>query len=653
MASTRHPLDPLSAAEIQAAINVVRETHQNVNFHVVSLHEPRKASMTQWLAERSSTTKPPRVADVSVIAPGGKVGDGLVDLGKRQIIQWEWVKGRQPIITVEELQRVEQVIRSDANVMKQCEISGISREEMHKVYCDPWTIGYDERFGSNVRLQQALMYFRPHIDDCQYQYPLDFCPIYDSDKDAIVHIDIPETRRPLRREATVNYYPADIHARGGYRKDLKPLEITQPEGPSFQMKGREIEWQNWSFHIGFNYREGIVLGDIRYNDHGTLRPIFYRMSLVEMVVPYGNPDRPHQRKHAFDLGEYGAGYMTNSLRLGCDCKGFIRYLDAEFPTRDGHIRHIKNAICVHEEDNGILFKHTDFRDESGIVTRARKLIVQQVFTAANYEYAIQWIFHQDGTIQLEIKLTGILNTYSINPEEDTHGWGTEVYPGVNAHNHQHLFCLRVNANVDGPQNTVYMTDAVASEEPVGSVENPYGNAFHAKRTKLATTGQAMTNYEGATMRSWDICNASKIHPFSKKPASYKLVSREVPRLLPKPGSLVWKRAGFARHAVHVTKYRDDQLWPAGRHVPQTSGESDVGLTEWIGDGTESVDNEDIVLWHTFGVVHFPAPEDFPIMPAEPVTLLLRPRNFFCGNPVLDVPPQRALAPSQMTGTWKL
>ena len=156
---------------------------------------------------------------------------------------------------------------------------------MHKVYCDPWTIGYDERFGSNARFQQALMYFRPHVDDCQYQYPLDFCPIYDSEKGAIVHIDIPTTRRPLRREAEINYTPAAVERAGGYRSDIKPLEITQPEGPSFKLSGREMEWQNWKFHIGFNYREGIVLNNITYNDKGNIRDIFYRLSLVEMVVP--------------------------------------------------------------------------------------------------------------------------------------------------------------------------------------------------------------------------------------------------------------------------------------------------------------------------------------------------------------------------------
>ncbi|KAM4054531.1 copper amine oxidase, enzyme [Hirsutella rhossiliensis] len=639
-----HPFDPLEAGEIKVAVAVVREALGTVLFNAVALQEPRKADMVAWLGDRNGQPRPRRVADVVVIAPGGRVGEGLVDIDKGSLVGWEWKEGFQPIITVEELQAVEHIVRTDAAVIEQCEKSGISRDEMHKVYCDPWTIGVDERFGSTVRLQQALMYFRPGLDDCQYQYPLDFCPVYDAGQRRVVHIDVPEVRRPLRREPPLNYHPADVEVRGGYRTDLKPLEITQPEGVSFRLDGRELQWQNWRFHVGFGYREGIVLHDIAYNDGGTVRPIFYRLSLAEMVVPYGNPEHPHHRKHAFDLGEYGAGYLTNSLKAGCDCKGAIRYLDAAFPTRDGGVRTVANAICIHEEDAGLLFKHSDFRDDSAIATRARRLVVQHIFTAANYEYIVQWIFHQDGTIQPEIKLTGILNTYAINPDEDTHGWGTQVHPGVNAHNHQHLFCLRINPSVDGPRNTVVMVDAVPSDAPVGSAENPFGNAFGARRTVLATAGAAASDY--AVSRTWDMCNRDRVHPYSGLPASYKLVSRDVPGLLPKPGSLVWKRAGFARHAVHVTKYRDDQLWPAGRHVPQTSGNTPVGLVDWIGDGSESVEDQDIVLWHTFGLNHFPSPEDFPIMPAESVTLLLRPRHFFTHNPVMDCPPSTSVTPSQ-------
>lgn len=397
------------------------------------------------------------------------------------------------------------------------------------------------------------MYYRPNIDDSQYSYPLDFVPIFNCDTQEITHIDIPPIRRPVNKAPANNYHPAAIEASGGYRKDLKPINITQPEGVSFTVKNRVIEWQNWKIHVGFNYREGIVLNNITYNDKGTERGVFYRLSLAEMVVPYGNPEHPHHRKHAFDLGEYGGGYMTNSLALGCDCKGAIHYMDADFVNKAGSSQTIKNAICIHEEDAGILFKHTDFRDDSVIVTRGRKLLISHVFTAANYEYCVYWIFHQDGTVQLEVKLTGILNTYAMNPGEDTKGWGTQVYPGVNAHNHQHLFCMRIDPNIDGPANTVFQVDARQGAGEVGSAENKYGNAFYAHRTKFRTPQESVSDYDGSTSRAWEMCNEGKLNPYSGKPVSYKLVSREVPALLPKEGGLVWKRAGFARHAVHVTK----------------------------------------------------------------------------------------------------
>lgn len=41
------------------------------------------------------------------------------------------------------------------------------------------------------------------------------------------------------------------------------------------------------------------------------------------------------------------------------------------------------------------------------------------------------------------------------------------------------------------------------------------------------------------------------------------------------------------------------------------------------------------------------------MPAEPMTLLLRPRNFFTKNPALDVPPSYCSTPSQIAGKKKV
>jgi primary-amine oxidase len=136
------------------------------------------------------------------------------------------------------------------------------------------------------------MYYRPTIDDNQYTYPLDFCPIFNADTHEIIHIDVPSVRRPLSKAPPCNYHGAAIEAHGGFNKALKPLIISQPEGVSFKLQGREISWVNWKFHIGFNYREGLVLNNVTFNEKGTERPIFWRLSLSEMVVPYGNPEHP-------------------------------------------------------------------------------------------------------------------------------------------------------------------------------------------------------------------------------------------------------------------------------------------------------------------------------------------------------------------------
>ncbi|KAF8462547.1 peroxisomal copper amine oxidase [Kalaharituber pfeilii] len=650
-----HPFDPLSLEEIEYAVAITRRKLEaeypgtRLRFNTVALHEPPKADFLTWL--ETPTKRPQRKTEVIVVSNLGGVFDGVVNLVEGKVEKWEKLVGMQPMITMEDLMATEHYVRKDPKVIEQCKILGIKEEDMDKVYCDPWTIGHDERFGNKVRFQQAILFYRADIDDCQYAHPLDFCPIVNTETQEVIHIDIPAVRRPLNLIPS-NYTPDSI--KGGYRTGLKPINITQPQGASFALNGHVLDWQNWNLHVGFNHREGLVISNVTYFDrnageNGQRRPIFYRMSLAEMVVPYGNPEFPHHRKHAFDLGEYGGGNMTNSLSLGCDCKGEIAYLPFHYVTSSGAAATIANAVCIHEEDTGILFKHTDFRDNSVIVTRGRKLVVSHIITAANYEYCVYWSFHLDGTIQLEIKLTGILNTYAMDPSEDTKGWGTQVHPGVNAHNHQHLFCLRLNPSLDGYDcNTVVQVDAVPTDKPVGSEANKYGNGFYAQKKRYMTVGEAQADYDGTKSRTWDMVNLGKKHPVSGNPVGYKLVSRECPVLLPQEGGLVWKRAGFARKCVFVTKYRDHQFYPAGRHVPQTTGEPSRGLPEWISETfTDSIENADIVLWHNFGVVHFPSPEDFPIMPVEGISLLLRPRNFFLRNPALDVRPSYSRTPKEV------
>ena len=636
-------LDQLSVQEVCAAAELIRTNFDNVRmkFNTITLREPSKAA---YVAFRDHDgPRPDREAFAILLLEGScHVTEVLVNLTRECIISRKTLENVMPILTLEDLDLCERVARADPRVLEACKDIGI--HDVNEVYFDGWAIGIDERFGFDRRLQQGLAYWRGAELDNQYAHPLDFVVVIDTEKEEVLCVDIKgyHGERVPPPKTNHNFLPQFIG--GDYLTDrLKPLEITQPSGVSFTMDGNKLSWAGFHMHVGFNYREGIVISDVCIDDmyEKRRRMLFNRLSVAEMLVPYGNPDSPHHRKHAFDIGEYGMGFMTNPLKAGCDCKGAIKYLDAIISTSKGDAAVVPNAVCIHEEDNGLLYKHTDYRDGTMACARDRKLIISQIITAANYEYVFYHVFSLDGTYKLEVKLTGILNTWPLHPDEDAAPYGSQVAPSLNAHNHQHIFCLRIDPAIDGPLNTVVQNDAVASEIPVGQPGNEYGNGFYCKKTPIKTSREGACDYNHETSRTWDIINSNKINPASNKPPAYKIISRESPGLLAKPDSLVWRRAGFARHTLWVTRYKEEERYPAGDYVCQSNGELEWPANRTIVDWTaedENLENEDIVCWLQFGLTHFPRTEDFPIMPAEPVSIMLRASNFFEKNPALWVPP---------------
>lgn len=611
---------------------------QPVKFNCITLLEPRKAEYQAFRAGLGP--KPERRAFCILLCNAGQVSEIIVNLYCRRVESCKGVSDTLPILTPDDAELVEGFVRSDQQVINACRELGIT--DMSQVCFDAWSIGYDERWGKDRRLQQVFAYYRASPTDNLYAHPLDFIIVADTERKEVVKVEIrrvngERTPVPLTQH---NYRPEFLseHHRPEW---LKPIHITQPQGPSFHMSRNELTWAGMRMHVGFNYREGIVLSDVRMYDpwEGKERMLFNRLSVVEMIVPYGCPSHPHERKQAFDVGEYGLGLMTNSLRLGCDCKGVIEYRDAVFATPQGRASVIKNAICIHEEDNGILYKHTDYRDQSFVSARDRKLVISQIATAANYDYGFYHTFTLDGTYKLEVKLTGSLNTYCLHPSESAAPYGTQVAEGVTAHNHQHIFSLRVDPAIDGVDNTVMQNDSMATDDPVGSVKNPYGNAFISHKTPLRTARDGAVDYCSTTSRTWDIVNPNKINPVARQPVGYKILNNNCPRLLPKPGSAVYRRAGFAQKALWVVPYRDDELYPAGKYVCQSTGKGTPGnknILNWVARD-ESIENTDLVCFVQFGVTHFPRTEDFPIMPVEPVGVTLRASNFFQRNPALWVP----------------
>jgi primary-amine oxidase len=623
-----HPLEPLSALEVEQAVfllNSLDSFTSDTRIINIMLHEPPKQQVYAWPGGET----PDRVAEAVLFDNKQNRGShALVNLtvGTAELVKRMPV-GTQPCLSIDEMMECEAAVLSSPLFLEALERQyGVTDKSLLMV--DIWSCGnYGSEEDNTRRIARPLCFLRSEPGDNGYARPIEgIRPVVDINAMEVIRVE--EYGSWPLPPLPSNYAAKRVKT---FREGIKPLLITQPEGPSFALDGHSIEWQNWQFVIGFNAREGLTIHDLRYVDGGRARPIFYRASLTEMVVPYGDPRPTQARKNAFDVGEYGIGMGANSLRLGCDCLGHIEYLDAHLCDSRGGPLLIENAICIHEEDYGILWKHTDRRlPNAPEVRRSRRLVVSSVSTVENYEYGFFWYFYQDGNIGFEVKLTGILSLGAAR-EGETLKHGAMVAPLLYAPNHQHFFNMRLDLCVDGQQNTVEQLDVVA--DPLDQ-DNPFHNAFHVQATPLKTESQARANLSLETGRTWKFINPAVTNSLGE-PVGYRFLPGD--NAFPFASKQAWwrKRAGFVDHHVWVTPFRPEERYAAGDYPNQSAGGD--GLPAWTA-ADRPIENTDVVFWYTFGHTHIPRPEDCPVMPTAYIGFLLKPNGFFDQNPSNDVPP---------------
>lgn len=355
-------LSSLTPSEITSAADLIKTNYTDVRFVAISLAEPPKGTPP-------STTRQAEVLFLNTAT--GIASHVLVELdaSSPKILQVEELpKGVQPLLTPDDCTLAEEISKNSPIVQEALkERYGIT--DMSRVAADPWSIHLaDEQDiamtknepdnGIPRRLVQTFLYYRkdgPNIEDNHYAHPIDILPVVDLNSHTCVHIDGIDKPPAEIPPESVNYH-RDLLGTNSYLQTtwranaLKALDITQPHGPSFKVDGNIVKWQNWEFVVGFNYREGLTLHQVKWDG----RSVLNKLSLVEMAVPYADPNPPFSRKCAFDVGDYGLGFCANSLELGCDCLGHIHYFDAALNDSKGDPYVVNKAICMHEEDDGTL-----------------------------------------------------------------------------------------------------------------------------------------------------------------------------------------------------------------------------------------------------------------------------------------------------------
>jgi len=627
----RHPLDPLTEDEFRLTASVLRrdrELGETWRFASIELREPPKAEVKAWVPGDPV----PRLAHAVLWdRADNQAWDALVDLTAEKVAAWTHLPGVTPNFTVDETHEVDAAMRAHPEVVASLAQRGII--DISLVMIEVWTYGravMPERWRDR-RLGWCDVWYRETPEGNVYAHPVSGLKLV-VDLNTLELLELEDDHDHGQPAVNAEYVPGPWS--GEQRTDLEPLHITQPDGPSFTLDGTELRWQRWSMRLGFNYREGPVIHQVTYDDHGTVRDIAYRLSLAEMVVPYRDTSFDHYRRTAFDIGEWGLGFMTTSLELGCDCLGEIRYVDAVLHDTTGAPYTIKNAICLHEEDNAVLWKHVD-HEHGAEVRRMRRMVVSSHITVANYEYLLYWRFYQDGNIECEVRATGLMVTTPFASEDEPPATGTVVDERTYAPFHQHFLVARLDLDVDGDDNTVMEME---SEALPMSGENPHGLALVTRSTPVRSEAESARDFDWGSQRYWKVVNPNRTNAHGTNTA-YKLVpSASIPVLMD-PEAPQYRRAPVIGHTLWVTRHHDDERWPAGDHPTQS--ESDLGMTRWISDD-EPLENTDVVLWYVFGIHHITRVEEWPVMPVDVVSFWLKPFGFFDQNPAIDVAPSMTM-----------
>jgi len=631
-----HPLDPLTPLEITATAKIVRAySGFDTRFDAIEVLTPPKSQVRSWQPGLPWR----RMAWVSCFKRG-ELGayNAQVDIAREKVLQWDHVPDARPMMTAMDIVNIRKAAQGSEKLRTALTKRGVKMDTEY-LQIEQWPVGHTHDFPnhqvSGCAPVACYLWERLHNLDNHYAHPIEGLHFI-FDRISCEILEVVDTGEVPVPKSPVNYRPGLESPSPHSTAEFKPLTIMQPDGVSFTLENRLLKWYRWQMHIGFTYREGIAIGDIRFDN----RPVLYDARIAEMAVPYGVPHEPHNRKCVFDIGEAGFGCNANELQLGCDCKGAIEYLDAWVHTPSGKARLIKNAICIHEEDCGMLWKHSDHRGPPE-VRRARRLVVSSIHTVGNYEYGCFWYFMMDGAIQFEMKATGIINT--TGKTHNAEKWGVEVSSGVWGFIHQHLFTAKLDMAVDGESNTVVECDTL--RDPLGSTENPHGNAFYIHETTLASEKQACRSRDNQKMRFWKFMNPNAKNSMGR-PTAYKLEPVHSVTPMAWPESSVGKRLACYYKDLWVTAYDQHQRFPCGEFMNQSTGEG--GLVAWTA-ADRPLTNTDVVVWYNFGLHHAVRLEDWPVQPCVSTGFTLHPTGFFDQNPCLDVEPEKDLHSVKVKG----
>jgi primary-amine oxidase len=634
--SAAHPLDALSAEELVIAVAVLREAgdaDSATRFALIGLDEPDKAKVLAWQPGQPFARK------AFVIARRNRtVYEGTVDLAARRVESWEAKADVQTAATGrEDWTKAKAITIADPGWQAAMRQRGYDTIAPEKLFCAPFPAGYlGDPTEAGRRLLRVSCFDTSTSSNNIWGRPIEgLHTVVDLDEARVLRLvdtgPVPLSRETHSFEGTQPSLArplADAHTRSGIVLDGDPA-------------GRLVQWKNWSFHYRMDRRAGLIVSLVRYRDGDRDRLVLYRGSIAELFVPYMDSDPNWAFRTWLDVGENDFGFMASELRPGIDCPADAAFLNALLPDSRSDPVQGASVVCLFARDTGApLWRHAEAINRSYAGRPAAELVLRTIETVGNYDYVIDWVLTETGSIRIDVGATGIdevkgvaaRNMADLSSQQDTAS-GMLVAPNLVGINHDHFLSFRLDVDIDGSANTL-LRQRLVPQPAAGDT---------GRRSLWAVTEEAVgaegpvsaDEHGGAEV--WHIVNPNVTNGLGQAPG-YELRPGHSATSLLSPDDWPQRRAAFSSAPLWVTAYDPRELYAAGLYPNQSRG----------GDGLPTyaarhrpVDNADLVLWVTMGFHHLPRPEDWPVLPTMWHSVALVPYGFFDRNPSAQAPRESA------------
>lgn len=638
-AVSAHPLDGLSEAEITEAVALLRssgDAGDDTLFPYIALHEPDKATVLAW----KEGDPEPRMVTVHLKRPDGAFV-AEVDLAADKVASIA-PTDQQTMLLLAEFLEAMNLATSAPEFVAGLEKRGLTPDD---VFCLPLTAG---SFGlpeeEGRRLLKVPCYVLPETSNF-YAKPIEgLYAVVDLNADEVVEV-LDSGALPVPKDGW-GYTDAEVEARtGALRPEMKPATLSQPDGSNVTIENGLVSWDIWRFRVRVDKRPGVVISNIAVDDQGRWRQLMYQAHLSEVFVPYMDPDDGWYWRTYMDSGEYGFGIFLTPLRAGVDCPAHATYLPAVVHQDDGSPLSIPDAICIFERNIGDpawrhfeIFAQTPDQFVPAEGRPATQLVVRSASEVGNYDYLVDYVFHQDGRMDVMVGSTGLDAVKGAAAEkmsdptaaEETR-YGTLIAPNLVAPNHDHYFNFRLDFDVDGQANTFMRTGLVPAEH---DRDIPRTSMWVTRTVPAKTELEGRFKVNPDTPAMYHVMNMGAEGPLGHKPG-YMIIPNNSVAYGPFDfaGDTPMKRNAYIEYTFWNTPYMPDERYAGGAYAFQSDG-SDT-LATWV-EQDRPIANTDIVTWYTMGFHHVPHTEDWPVMSTMWKGFMIRPFNFFAHNPALTI-----------------